>query len=332
MIKYSNIAVFGCKSTTLFLLRSLSAGAFKVTHLITIDPESGHKNEVADYYDLTIEASKMGTKVYQAKQYSLKHPDDISYVNDQNIDIAFVIGWQRLIPEKMLARFTVGAFGMHGSSMNLPLGRGRSPMNWSILEGRKVFYTNLFKYNEGVDSGDVLDTFKFQINERDTGETMHYKNLLAMKYLIGRNIDNLANGDFSLQTQRTDLQPTYYPKRTPDDSQIDWSVDVIIIERFIRAVTRPFNGAFTFVNSRKVIIWNSQVFDHSDFGYDHIAEGCVAAVFPDKKFLVKCFGGLLLINEYTTDAEIAEGDCFGNGGRELRYFRRNQHGFFDVEE
>lgn len=330
MTRYNNIAVFGCKSTTLFLLKALSASGCKVSHLITISPEQGEKNEVADYYDLKDEVTAMGISVYTAKHYALKNEEDQQHINALGIHLAFVIGWQRLVPEAILDGLAVGAFGMHGSSMNLPLGRGRSPMNWSILEGRKVFYTNLFMYNKGVDSGDVLDTFKFQINNRDTGETMHYKNLLAMKYLIERNLDKLLTGKFELQRQRTDLVPTHYPKRTPDDGLIDWTMDVTLIERHIRAVTRPFAGAFTFVGDSKVMIWDSQLFDHEDFGYTNAAEATVVAVFASGKFLVKCFAGLLLVNDYDSPVAITEGTRFSNGNATLKRFPRNDQGFFDL--
>ena len=330
MTSYKNIAVFGCKSTTLFLIKALKANHVNISHLVTIDPAAGTKNEVADYYDLKAEVGEMGITVYTAKQYTLKNSEDQAHIQGLHIDIAFVIGWQRLLPNDILSGFSTGAFGMHGSSMNLPLGRGRSPMNWSILEGRKVFYTNLFKYDVGVDSGDVVDTYKFEITGRDTGDTMHFKNLLAMKYLIEKNVHNLMDNSFLLTKQRTDISPTYYPKRNPADSLLDWKQDIVAIERFIRAVTRPFNGAFTFVNNLKVIIWDAQIFDTSDFGYTNEVEAMIIAVFPGGKFLVKCFGGLLLVNEYDSDAPIAEGSVFDNGGHSLNYFDRNQFGFFDL--
>ena len=331
MTKYNNIAVFGCKSTTLFLLRALHGAGTRIRHLITIDSNVGVKNEVADYYDLTADAEQMGITVYHARKYSLKDENDQSYITGLGIDIAFVIGWQRLIPADVLSGMKVGAFGMHGSAMNLPLGRGRSPMNWSIIEGRQVFYTNLFKYNHGVDEGDVVDTFKFQITGRDTGETMHYKNLLAMKHLIIRNLSALQSGTFALTRQPDDIQPTYYPKRSPDDSLIDWEKDLVSIERFIRAVTRPFSGAFTFIGETRVTIWDAQLFDVQDFGYTDAPAATVVAVFPGGKFLVMCFGGLLLVNEYVSEALIREGMKFTNGGRILKQFERNRHGFFDLE-
>jgi methionyl-tRNA formyltransferase len=204
-------------------------------------------------------------------------------------------------------------------------------MNWSIIEGRNYFYTNLFKYDSGVDSGDVLDTFKFDITHRDTAETMHFKNTLAMKYLIERNLDKLSSGDFTLKKQK-DITPTYYPKRTPDDSLIDWEMGVYELERFIRAVTKPFNGAFSFLDD-KVIIYDSQVFDGSDYGYDDKEIGEVVVVFPSGKFLVKCYGGLLLVNDYQIKNDVIRvGKIFNNGGRNISYFKTNKFGYYDLEE
>lgn len=329
MKAFDQIAVFGCKATTLFLLNNLDI-PWKIRHLITISPEAGQKHEVADYADLKQIASDKGIRVYQARYYSLKHPDDQAYIRSLNLDIAFVIGWQRLIPEEVLSGLSVGAFGMHGSSMNLPLGRGRSPMNWSIIEGRRSFYTNLFRYDPGVDSGDIADTFKFEITSRDTAETMHFKNTLAMKYLIERNIEKLVRNDFALTRQDDSLTPTYYPKREPQDSLIDWNQDVQVIERFIRAVTQPFNGAFTFAGGQKITIWDAQLFDLNDFGYEKLPPGSVAAVFENGKFLVKCFGGLLLANRYDSGIAIQKGQIFDNNGLTIKEFERNSLGFFDV--
>ena len=139
-----NIALFGCKATTRFMIEALQA-EFELTHLITIAPALGRKFDVADYCDLAEEGRERGLQVYCAKTYSLKHETDIEAVCALNLDLAFVIGWQRLIPDAILQKVRIGVFGMHGSSMDLPLGRGRSPMNWSLIEDRKFFYTNLFK-------------------------------------------------------------------------------------------------------------------------------------------------------------------------------------------
>lgn len=325
------IAVFGCKTTTQFILEALNEN-FIVSYLITIDEELGRKNKVADYSDLRKVSENLQINYYQAKSYSLTDEADIKFINELEIDLAFVIGWQRLIPDQILQNISIGAFGMHGSSMDLPRGRGRSPMNWSIIEGRKFFYTNLFKYDSGIDSGDILDTFLFTIRQDDTAETMHFKNTLAMKYLILKNLSKLLENDFRLQKQR-EIPATYYPKRTPKDSLIDWNRDIFYIERHIRAVTKPFNGAYTFWGDVRVEIYRAAIFetDAVDFGYGNVPFGKVIEVFPNKKFLVKCQAGILLVHEYKSSIPITTESEFDNGKEEINYFELNRFGYFDLE-
>ena len=160
---------------------------------------------------------------------------------------------------------------------------------------------------------------------------MHYKNMLAMRYLIQKNITDLLSGTFSL-TKQPDTEPTYYPKRTPQDNIIDWNDDVYRIERFIRAVTRPFGGAFTFVGNHEVRIYNAQIFDLGDFGYKNEPIGSVVELLSESKLLVKAYGGLLLINEFETDVEIVKENQFHNNGRTIKSFSTNRYGFHDLPE
>ena len=326
------IAIFGCKTTTKFTIECLST-QFEIGHLITINPDLADKHQVADYCELQELADSLNIDVYVAKTYNLKHEVDVEAINSMKLDLAFVIGWQRLIPENILSNISIGIFGMHGSSMNLPLGRGRSPMNWSLIENRKFFYTNLFKYDAGVDSGDVVDTFVFSINDHDTAETMHIKNMLAMKYLIAKNHANLLSNNFTL-TKQSDKQPTYYPKRSPTDSLINWQEDVFCLDRFIRAVTKPFNGAYSFVANDKLTIYRASIFetDIVSFGYENDPVASIVEVFPSGKFLVKCNAGLLIVHEYSSATTISRGMKFDNADETIHCFDRNQLGYYDLPE
>lgn len=303
-----------------------------IAQLITIDPQLGARNEVADYLDLKPLAEEQGIPVYQAGSYALKADEDREYIRSLALDIAFVIGWQRLVPAEVLHSIRIGVFGMHGSSMDLPLGRGRSPMNWALIEGRQVFHTNLFRYDPGVDSGDVAGTVKFGIGPRDTAETMHFKNLMAMKYLIERNATDLLNGTIRLTPQDPSTEPTYYPKRTPEDGLMDLQCDVHQLERFVRAVSKPFDGAFLFHGKERITIWDAQVFDLQDFGHEKHAPGAVVMGFTGGKFLLKCIGGLLLVNQYEAPFEVKEGMILDQGGRTIREFGRNPQGGHDLPE
>jgi methionyl-tRNA formyltransferase len=322
------VGLFGCKQTSRFMLENLQV---PLSGLVTIEPELGAKFDVADYCDLREIAKARGLACYNAKTYALSKAEDHAAIAAMKFDVAFVIGWQRLIPAPVLNAIPKGVYGMHGSSMDLPRGRGRSPMNWSILEGRTTFRTNLFRYDPGVDSGDIAASAVFSIRASDTAETLHFKNMLSMKHLIAKHYQDIVAGQVVLQKQ-AQVQPTYYPKRTPTDGLIDWTQDVAFLARFVRAITRPFAGAYTFSGTIKIVIYRAEIFEDElvDLGYRSAVNGTVVELLPNRKALVKCEGGLLLLHEYT--GEIARGAVFGNGSETLHVFPKNAQGGFDLPE
>ena len=323
------IAVFGSKNTTRYLLNSLIE-KLDISLIVTVSPELNKIHNIPDYTDLNDFSKSHGITLYQCKNYALKNEDDKKFINSKKLDIAFVIGWQRLIPKEILSNARIGFFGMHGSSENLPKGRGRSPLNWSIIEGRKHFYTNLFKYKPGIDDGDIVDKVKFQISNTDDAKTLHFKNMVSMRYLIEKNLDSLMCNMLNLKNQPNFI-PTYYPKRTPSDSLINWELDIYKLERFIRAVTKPFNGAFTFIEDKKIIVLKAQIFDFFDFDYDDKPLGSILEVFDNKCFLVKCNGGLLLVTDYQGEKSlIKQNIIFHNNNLSSQDFKINKNGFYDI--
>ncbi len=324
-----NIALFGCTAKSAFLLESLLR-ITPVSYLITITEELAEKNGVADYNDLSKLASDNGVEVLYARTYGLHDARDIAAIAALSLDLALVAGWQRLIPAPVLKSIGIGVFGMHGSAMGLPRGRGRSPLNWSIIENRSQFATSLFRYDPDVDSGDIVDTLVFSIRPSDTAETLHFKNILAMKALVLSNIEHLLAGRKSL-TPQPSISPTYYPKRKATDSLIDWTCDIHDIERFVRAVSRPFPAAYCFVEGVTVRILRAAVFEEDlvDFGYRNALPGKIVEVMPGGKPLVKCNGGLLMVHEYESETTLSKGSQLAAGDERINYFPRSKFGTFD---
>jgi len=294
-----DIAVAGCKDTTLELMNALTEMGFKPGLLLTIDAELAHRNKVAGYTDLKRYAADKNIECYSCSSYSLNDPGDVEALSAYNIKILLVNGWQRLIPVWLLNKLQIGAFGMHGSSRALPYGRGRSPMNWSLIQNKKLFITNLFKYDPGVDDGDIVGTIVFDINEHDDARTMHYKNTLSMIKLLKDNLPGMLSNRYNLQTQ-LDTSVSYYPKRTEEDGIIFWHLDTEEIYNLIRAVTKPFSGAFTFLSDEKIIIWKANPFDSRLFD-PYIQPGTVLHVFLNGDFIVKTGNGSIIVSDYSSD-------------------------------
>jgi len=290
------LAFAGSKTTTYECMQEFLDGGHRVDFLITLTPEQGSRAQVAGYMDLRPFAASRGIAVHHPKTYALKEEEDAAGILALGIDVLLVIGWQRLIPGWFLRKLRIGAFGMHGSSEPLPKGRGRSPMNWSLIEGKTRFLTHLFKYDEDVDSGAIVGVQEFDINPFDTAETLHFKNRIAMNRLLAQHLPRLVDGTAEL-TPQPDEEPTYYPKRTAEDGLIAWEKTTIEIYNLVRAVTRPFPGAFTYVGDRKFFIWRCQPFD-GKLLYPAARPAEIVEVFYDGTFAVRTGDTSLLVLEY----------------------------------
>lgn len=323
-----NIVLFGCKDTTYHVAKRLSGFPGKL-HLVTISPEKGLSQDVAGYFDFS-KSGDLFEEMFVATRYDLKCSADIKFFETKSFDIGLVIGWQRLIPSSVLSLFNIGVFGMHGSAQDLPFGRGRSPMNWSILEGRQWFYTNLFKYSSGVDDGPILDTECFSIAADDTAETLHYKNTLSLINLVTKNWGSLSRNELTLRKQAKS-EGSFYPKRAPSDGEIDWSDSIHNIEKLIRAVTIPFYGAYTKMAGCEYKIIRAGIFytDVESHPFRIKRDGTICDIFPNGKFLVRCNGGVIVVHEHESLSIDLKVDDIFDAPVEKRVFPRNKYGNFD---
>lgn len=293
------VAVAGCKHTTRELITGLARRGFTVDHCITISPEKAAQQQVAGYEDLRPFLDEQQIPWTHAHKYSLKSAQDRQTIGALNLDLLLVNGWQRLIPEWFLKQLELGAFGMHGSNKPLPHGRGRSPMNWSLIQGKNLFFTHLFRYAVGVDDGPIIAVQKFSITPHDTCLTLHYKNTLSMIALCADALPKLMDGSAKSRPQ-PDGPASFYPKRGAEDGLIYWNDAAADIFNLIRAVTRPFPGAFCYLDDdpqHKLMIWRAIPFDdHLDFS--HAQAGQILEVFSNGDTLVKCGDTCLLLQDY----------------------------------
>ena len=297
--KNKRIVVFGCKHTTLDLITGLLRSGINIDYCVTLTPDLAKKESVSGYYDLRLPLKSLNIPCANVDKYSLMSNHDRDIIGSLNIDLILCMGWQRLLPEWLLNSLKIGAFGMHGSNKPLPHGRGRSPLNWALIQNKTLFFTYLFKYNCGVDDGPIVGMQKFDITPWDNCHTLHLKNTLSMIKLCEQYIPKILENSVMFQPQLDD-GVSYYPKRTADDGVIYWNDSTINIYNLIRAVTSPFPGAFTFLNgdrSSKVIIWDGIPFD-SRLEWGASSSGEILEVFYDKSFIIKTGDTTILVTKY----------------------------------
>ncbi len=294
------LAILGSKGTTLDLIVGLAqANAWPISAVVTLNAESAARNNVAFFrgWEIAAYCGAADIRCYAARSYTLTDAADAAFFARERFDVLCVLGWERLIPESILRTLDKFACGMHGSAFGLPRGRGRSPMNWSIITGQERFITYLFRYTPGMDDGDIIGSRMFEINAHDTIETLHQKNRIAMLQVLSESLPKIAAGDVAFTPQPAG-EPTYYPKRIPEDGLIDWRASTRAIDRLIRAVAPPYPGAFAYLDGQRIGISAAQPFDAALFASGIAAGTIVDVSVASGTFVVKTVDGSLLVTEF----------------------------------
>ncbi len=298
-MKYK-VVVFGTKQSTSYLINKFKDD---IDLVVTVNDNKSYN--IAGKGDVIGTANDNNIECYSTDDYTLKSCKEFFQNNEFDIGISY--GWQRIIPQSILNEFKQGVFGTHASPLGLPYGKGRSPLNWSIIRDFRQVYFNFFKYVAKADSGLIYSTTKFEINDWDTIESIKEKDLIVTKNEVGKLINDYKNNDIKLFPQKDNIEETFFPKRSPRDGKIDLSLGVRDTYNLIRGVSRPFPGAFLMCGDMKVTIWNAVPFDNQlDFSEYQLGE--VIRVMEDTdKFIIKLNDGSLLVNEYECDTKIKQG-------------------------
>lgn len=259
---------------------------------------SVESDQVSGYMSVEDWCSTRDLETANVSDYALRGAGDRDRLLELEIDLLLVLGWQRLVPGWLIEHARHGAIGAHGSAWGINGGRGRSPQNWAIILGLPEFHLSIFRLDEDADSGAVLDTRTFTYGDRDDIASSYAKaswlqaEMLRDAWLGGTLLDGPA--------QPQDREARYLPHRRPEDGAIDWNRPVAEVDRFIRALTRPYPGAHVDVGSGTWTIWRATPFEISTSG--DASPGEVLHVFADGRALVRCADHALLVEDATPDA------------------------------
>ena len=173
-----------------------------------------------------------------------------------DIDRLFVIGWSQLLSSDLIKSVPGGVYGMHPTL--LPAGRGRAAIPWTILKKLEITGVSLFKIEEKVDSGALLLQDKYKI-PLDIDATNLYKLSKESHVRLMKSSLPLFERDIIKEIIQDEQLATYWPQRKPEDGQIDLLGSIRDAEILIRAVTKPYPGAFIINNKLKTIIWKCTI-------------------------------------------------------------------------
>lgn len=216
----------------------------------------------------------------------------VKEITDHHPDYIFVVGLSQLIKPEIIHAARIGTIGFHPTP--LPKFRGRAALVWQVLLGIRETKCSLFFIDEGMDSGDIVAQEAYVIEDSDYAIDVQEKSNEALHRMIHRVLPQMLDGTVTSDKQNEE-EATYLLKRTPEDGRIDWQEPVEAIQRLIRAVSKPYPGAFSHYNGQqKLIFWRADYLENKKYVG---IPGQIAQITSDYVDIV-CKGGLLRVTEF----------------------------------
>ncbi|MDY6833012.1 MAG: bifunctional UDP-4-amino-4-deoxy-L-arabinose formyltransferase/UDP-glucuronic acid oxidase ArnA [Thermodesulfobacteriota bacterium] len=182
----------------------------------------------------------------------INHPLWVERIRQMGPDTLFSFYYRRMVDKRILEIPPAGCFNLHGSL--LPRYRGRCPVNWVLIHGEKKTGVTLHYMTPRPDDGDIVGQQQVAIEESDTALTLHAKLASAAVELLNVLLPKIRENEADRVPQDKTLA-SYFGGRGPQDGLIDWAQNATTVRNLVRAVTRPYPGAFSFLGNRKCIFW-----------------------------------------------------------------------------
>lgn len=195
-------------------------------------------------------AASKGIPVFAPED--INHPLWAHKIKQMKPDILFSFYYRNMVKQAILDIPPKGCLNLHGSL--LPKYRGRCPINWVLINGEKETGLTLHYMTPHPDDGDIVAQKKLTIADDDTAKTLFDKSAKVANELLDEILPKIKSGKASRQTQ-DHSKATYFGGRKPSDGEIDWSKSAQEVRNLIRAVTRPYPGAFSYIGESKYYFW-----------------------------------------------------------------------------
>ena len=219
-------------------------------------------------------------------------------------ELVFVIGWSQLVRDPFIALAREGVFGMHPTL--LPRHRGRAPIPWAILSGLARTGVTLFEIVDATaDSGAIVGQAVVSIEPDDTATSLFDRVAGAHLDLIREYVPQLI-ARTAPRIPQDPRRASVWHRRRPEDGIIDWETRALYLHDWVRAQTRPYPGAFTFLGDEKVVVWRARPVELGEAA----PAGTVVAASPEGP-VVACGEGGLLLEEVEGTDELAVGARLG---------------------
>lgn len=206
-----------------------------------------------------------------------------------NPDLAIVAGFSYIFPSEILNSIKLGFWNLHAGK--IPEYRGGSPLNWQLINGESEIGISVLKVTNAIDDGPILGQTTFQIQGLDSIIDLHKKASTSFSELLLKLLADINHSILHAAPQ-DESRAIYWHQRSDEDGYLNPSIQSAEqIDKIIRAVTKPYPGAWFKIDNEKIRVFKGKV---SKKNYKGVP-GKILKLSGQKAILITCLGSIELI-------------------------------------
>lgn len=176
----------------------------------------------------------------------------INEFQKHKVQLGIVASFSRILPPQLFMAPKHGTVNIHFAK--LPEYRGANTLQWAIINGEKNIEVTLHYIDAGIDSGPIIQSIEIPVHNADDAVTVRNKGIKVAQKLLAEFFPRLIKGTVPAIPQDHN-RARHWPRRKPEDGQINWDMSDKAIYNLIRALVPPWPGAYYFdTQGRKITI------------------------------------------------------------------------------
>lgn len=268
-------------------LKALIEDKRQIVGVVTQPDKQNGRGMKVRFCDVKRCALENGIDVYQPE--TLKDGAIEDLLKKLSPDIIVVVAYGKILPEYILKFPQYGCINVHGSL--LPEYRGASPIQRSVMDGKKITGVTTMYMDKGLDTGDILLKREYEIGENTTcGEAFDDLAKMGAELLL-ETLDAIESGNVS-SVKQEENGATYAEKITKEECKVSFDGSSVNVHNKIRGLY-PFPGAFCMHNGKILKLCQSRI---SKEEKDGAKIGEVISLSKDG-ICIKCKSGAILLTK-----------------------------------
>ena len=174
-----------------------------------------------------------------------------------NPEVIVVVAYGKILPKEILDLPKYGCVNGHASL--LPKYRGSAPIQYAILCGETETGVTTQLMDEGIDTGDILETVTTKIGEEETAEELFDRLAVLSADLMISTLEKLEKGEIT-PTPQNQNEATYAPIIKKEMAKLDFTKTAADIHNAVRGYY-SWPCAFFMLNGKRIKVLSAKLGD-----------------------------------------------------------------------